>query len=92
MAWLTVYPVGNDKFRGELDGEVLVARSRQPLVDAARVLLRRGYSEDFLLGAWHAGSPHHALNEQPIGELAKWTYVWRDKGGIRREPYRESPF
>jgi hypothetical protein len=57
--------------------------SRQPLLDGARVLLDRGHPPETLLTIRHHGKDHDSFTPLPIGELAKWTYEERDKGGIK---------
>jgi hypothetical protein len=44
-----------------LDGTVLVASSRQPFLDAARVLVDKGYDPDCWLEGWRAGATVFAL-------------------------------
>jgi hypothetical protein len=43
------------------DGTVLVASSRQPFLDAARVLIAAGYDPDSWLEGWRPGSTAFAL-------------------------------
>jgi hypothetical protein len=43
------------------DGTVLLASSRQPFLDAARVLIASGYDPDSWLEAWRAGATAFAL-------------------------------
>ena len=79
-----------DRFTAVLDGEVIVT-SRQPLLEGARVLLRRGYDPDTRLTIRHAGSDHDSFVPAPIGELAKSTIEETDKRGLRRRPWRPLP-
>jgi hypothetical protein len=69
------------RFVGLLLGEV-IARSDQPLVDAARVLLARGFDPATPLTMRHQGSVHDSFKPLPIGAWAGWTYTERDKGGV----------
>jgi hypothetical protein len=68
--------------RLESTGELLVANTRQPLVDGARVLLARGFDPGTPLTMRHAGSAHDSFQLMPIAEWAKWTYKEREKGGL----------
>jgi hypothetical protein len=47
------------------DGTVLVDSSRQPFLDAARVLIRAGYDADSWLEAWRPHSTAFALRGRP---------------------------
>ena len=76
-----------DKFEGWLDGEMIVT-SKQPRLDGARELMRRGYSPDVLMTTRAEGRDYDSFIPAPIGELAKWTITERDRGGLRRELWR----
>ncbi|MGY3131994.1 hypothetical protein ACVWZM_002676 [Bradyrhizobium sp. USDA 4501] len=55
-----------------VDGSVILPSSRQPPLDAARVLLARGCDPEQRLVMRHRGSSINAMSGK-IGELAKWT-------------------
>jgi hypothetical protein len=80
-------------FSGHLErrtGELIVVRTRQPLLDAARRLLDLGANPARLLTMRHAGAAHDSFLAAPIGRLARWTCKERDRGGITIE--RWMPF
>jgi hypothetical protein len=57
-----------------LDGTVVVASSRRPFLDGARVLLQQGHHPDQRLVMRHRGSSIDAMRGT-IGEAAKWTVM-----------------
>ena len=59
---------GRSRFDVSLDETLIVKSSAQPICDAARVLHRRGYSDDRRLTVWHEGADHHAIS----GSLGYW--------------------
>jgi len=54
------------------DGTVLVACSRQPLLDAARVLMKRGYSPNTRIEMWRPGASQFAMRPM-LGAAARLT-------------------
>ena len=72
-----------DKFEGWLDGELIVV-SKQPRLDGARELLRRGYLPDALMTTRAEGRDYDSFIPAPIGEVAKWTIVEESRDGLRR--------
>jgi hypothetical protein len=68
---LTLWPKAG-RFDAYLDGQ-LICTSRQPLLDGARELLRRGCDPAALLTTRHEGKPYDNFVPAPIGELAKLT-------------------
>jgi hypothetical protein len=93
MMKLTLYPhierggFHLDRFDAYL-GDKLVVVSRQPLYDSARALLDLGVAPDTLLTVRHVGKDHDSFVPRPIGELAKWTIVDSDRGGLQRREWR----
>ena len=79
-----------DKFEGRLDGELIVT-SKQPRLDGARELLRRGYSPDALMTTRAEGRDYDSFIPAPIGEVAKWTVYEEDKKGLRRRLWQPHP-
>ena len=80
----------SDRFDAFLDGE-LVVTSRQPRLDGARELLRRGYSPDALMTTRAEGRDYDSFIPAPIGEVAKWTVYEEDKKGLRRRLWQPHP-
>ena len=76
-----------DKFEAWLDGE-LICVSRQPRLDGARELLRRGHSPDTLMTTRAHDRGYDSFIPAPISEVAKWTVSERDKRGLCREQWR----
>jgi hypothetical protein len=55
-------PVGrHGKFSAEFLGEVIVNASTRPLVEAVKVLSARGYPDNSLVAARHAGAEYDAM-------------------------------
>ena len=71
------------------DGTVLVAFSRQPFLDAARVLIRAGYDADSWLEAWWPHSTAFALRGRLRIAAGRWRLRFpdwrRSSAGIRSE-------
>jgi hypothetical protein len=80
------------RFTGRLEstGEVIVTKTRQPLVDGARALLAQGFDPSTPLTMRHEGKAYDSFHPMPIGHWAKWTYKEREKGGMAVE--RWMPF
>jgi hypothetical protein len=79
------------RFTARLEsGELLIAGSRQPLVDGARALLARGFDAGTPLTMRMEGKSYDSFQPMPIAEWAKWTYKEREKGGLAVE--RWMPF
>jgi hypothetical protein len=60
------------RFRAEIAGRVIVASSKQPVLDGARVLISEGYAPDIVLEMWHANATAFALRST-IGAAGKLT-------------------
>ena len=71
-----------DKLDAYLDGHYIVT-SREPLLDGARELLRRGYSPDTLLTTRHEGKSFDNFKPAPIGKLAGLTITEESRDGLR---------
>jgi hypothetical protein len=69
--------------------QVLVQKSRQPFLDAARVLVEKGYDPNVLLVMKHLGSDIIALRA-PLGKAAKLT-VEEGPHGPRFVAFRTGP-
>jgi hypothetical protein len=68
---ITAAPLGAGQFDARCDGEVIVARTRAPLLDSARALLAAGYHSDTIAVMRHAGSEVDALSAR-IGTAAQF--------------------
>jgi hypothetical protein len=77
---------GHFQARLQQSNEVLVKNSRQPFLDAARVLVERGYDPSVLLVMKHLGSDTVSLRA-PLGKAAKLT-VEEGPHGPRFVPFR----
>ncbi len=78
-----------DKFDAYVDGHYIVT-SREPLLDGARELLRRGYDPDTLVTTRHDGKAFYSFEPAPLGRLAGLTMEESDARGLRLrkwEPY-----
>jgi hypothetical protein len=69
---LIVTPVGQGQFAARLGDRIVVERTRQPLLDGARVLLGEGYDPDTPIVLRHAGRNDDALRST-IGAAAGLT-------------------
>jgi hypothetical protein len=76
-------------FNGSVAGRMLVQRSRQPLLDAARVLLAEGVNPWVHLAMHHAGSSVAAL-AATVGAVARLS-VREGKRPPQFEPWKPSP-
>lgn len=68
-------------------GETFLCSSRQPLLDAARILLAQGANPNELIAMKHAGKNHTALQAR-IATAAKLTV---DEEGPRFRTWRPHP-
>jgi hypothetical protein len=89
---LVVAPETAGRFIARLErtGELIVASSRQPLVDGARALLAQGFDPGKPITMRHEGKAYDSFEPLPIGQWAKWTYKERERGGLSVE--RWMPF
>jgi hypothetical protein len=71
------------------DGTVLVASSRQPFLDAARVLIAAGYDADSWLEGWRAGAKAFALRAR-LGAAAGLTVDETKTGFAKWKPFSSS--
>jgi len=90
---LVVARVTAGKFTGRLEstGELIVAGTRQPLVDGARELLARGFDPATPLTMRHEGATHDSFRPAPIGQWAKWTYTESEKHALKRQRWMPLP-
>ena len=58
---ITAIPLGAGQFEARCDGEVIVVRTRRPLLDGARALLDAGHTPETVAVMRHAGSDVNAL-------------------------------
>ena len=77
-------------YEAALDGVVL-CRSQNPTMAAARVLVAQGYDPEALMTSRHAGLDHDIWTPAPIRHFAHWT-VTETENGMHRgkwQPYPE---
>jgi hypothetical protein len=82
------------RFTARLEsGEVIVADTRQPLVDGARELIARGFAAGLLLTLRHVGKGYDSFRPLQISELAKWTFSKGERTPLQRQRWkpREMP-
>jgi hypothetical protein len=87
---LVLVPAGIGRYVATLDGKSIVRPTRQPFLDAARVLLALGHDPATLIEASHRGSAIVAMRST-IGEAAKWTVEESDRGGLRKKLWQPHP-
>src|SRR5262245_37742356 len=75
-------------FKAQIDGR-LICTSRQPLLDAARVLLAEGFDADTYLVMRHVGSADESLSAS-IGRAAQLTVEHSVYGKPVLRPYKGS--
>ena len=86
---ITAVPLGDGKFEARCDGQLLVASTRQPLLDGARALLAAGHHPDTVVVMRHAGSEVDALTAR-IGTAARF-YVEEGAHGPTLRSVRQGP-
>ncbi len=84
-AGAVVSPLGHGRFEARLGERVILGSSRQPLLDAARVLLAEGADPGARIQMRHAGAIHVALSST-VGKAAKLE-VKEDTDGPRFVPF-----
>ncbi len=86
---IVLKPRGRGRFDAFFAGAKIVAASEQAITEAARVLSRRGYADEFLLVARHEGADHDAI----YGPLGVWRSlrVREDRGVPRFVPWEPFP-
>jgi hypothetical protein len=86
--YLVVAPTRAGMFEARIDG-LLICTSRQPFLDAARVLLAEGFAPDAYLVMRHVGSAHDSLSAS-IGAAAQLTVEHSVHGKPVLRPYKGS--
>jgi hypothetical protein len=88
---IIVSPISPGHFQARLEttNELLVGSSRQPSLDAARVLIENGHDPNSVLLMKHAGSDIVAL-KAPLAKAAKLS-VEEGPNGPRFVPFRTGP-
>lgn len=86
-------PRGNGRFSVSISGgtENIVKTSAVPFMAACRELMKSGFTGNEEAEFYHEGSPVVAMRGI-VGEVAKWTVTERDRGGLYKTPYVESPY
>jgi hypothetical protein len=91
MMEITITPQGAGRFEVRLGDHIILKSSRQPVADAARVLVGEGIDPKARIQMRHEGSPHVALSST-IGKAARLTVAERDNGnGPVFEPWKPRP-
>src|SRR5262245_51465683 len=72
-------PRSRGRFEARLGDRVISKSTRQPLLDAARILLAEGADPETPIAMRHAGADHAALRST-VGAAARLTVVERDHG------------
>jgi hypothetical protein len=88
-AVITATSVGQGRFAAQIGDHILVEASRQPLLDAARVLLSQGADPRTVIALRHAGSTTDALRST-VGAAAKLTVEETSHGPAFRS-FRTAP-
>ena len=89
MIELVLVPAGIGRYVATLDGKSIARPTRQPFLDAARVLLALGHDPATLIEASHRGSAIVAMRS--TCEAAKWTVEESDRGGLRKKLWQPHP-
>jgi hypothetical protein len=79
---------GRSRFDVSFNETQIDKANAQPICNAARVLHRLGYSDDFRLIVWHQGSDHYAISGQ-LGYLRKRRV--REDCGLRYVAWEPRP-
>jgi hypothetical protein len=87
---ITTIPLGKGRFEARCDGEVLVARTREPILDGARALLAAGHHPDTIALLRHAGSEVDALSAR-IGIASRFYIEESGHGPVLRSVRKASP-
>jgi hypothetical protein len=87
---ITAVPLGDSWFEAWCGGQLIVARTREPLLDGARVLLAAGYHPDTIAVMRHAGSESDALTAR-IGTAAQFYIEESGHGPVLRSVRKASP-
>ena len=87
---ITAIPLGKGHFEARCDGEVIVARTREPLLDGARALLAAGYHPDTSAVMRHAGSGVDVLTAR-IGTAARFYVEASGHGPVLRSVTKPPP-
>lgn len=81
-------PTRAPTFEARINRTVL-CRSSTPIYDAARALLARGVDPTHLMTARHRDRATNIVRPAPIGELAKWSVIEPQAGGLRRIRFKK---
>ena len=84
-------PLDRGRFETRLGDRVILKSSRQPLLDAARVLLAEGMAPDTRIAMRHAGANHDALSST-VGKAAGRMVLETPAVGPRFARWKPSAF
>jgi len=90
MTEILVTPLGRGQFTARVGDRVILKSSRQPLLDAARVLAGEGVPPDTRISMRHEGSPHLALTST-VGKAAKLMVEENERRGPRFVSWKAHP-
>ena len=88
--FITAVPLGDSRFDAWCGGQLIAARTRQPLLDGARALLAAAYHPDTIAVMRHAGSEVDALRAR-IGTAAQFYVEESGHGPVLRCVRKASP-
>jgi hypothetical protein len=87
---ITIVALGTGHFEARVGEDVIVARTREPLLDGARALLAAGYKAATIAVLRHAGSEIAALTA-PIGVAARYYVEESAHGPVLRSVRKAQP-
>lgn len=87
---IRAFPLGGSWFEAQCSGQLIVARTREPLLDGARALLAAGYHPDTVIVLRHAGSDINALRAR-IGTAARFYVEESGHGPLLRSLRKAAP-
>src|SRR5580692_139103 len=87
---ITAFPLGASQFEAWCGGQLIVASTREPLLDGSRALLAAGHDPDTIAVMRHAGSDVDALTAR-IGMAAQFYVEESAHGPVLRSVRKASP-
>jgi hypothetical protein len=87
---ITAVSLGDGRFEVCCGGQLIVARTREPLLDGARALLAAGYHPDTIVVMRHAGSDVDVLTAR-IGTAARFYVEESGHGPVLRSVRKPPP-
>ncbi len=87
---ITTVALGGSRFEARCEGQLIVAYTREPLLDGARALIAAGYHPDTIVTMRHAGSEIDALTAR-IGTAARFYVEESGHGPVLRSVKKAPP-